>query len=118
MCNDLVAELTVSVGEVKMIRGQGMPSFRHHDLGNLYIQFDVKFPDKLEPLPAGERDLLEKILGSQKQPDPKLDSMTEDFELENVDAGNQRRAHGATSMDEDEEDGVPAGAERMQCASQ
>ena len=34
------------VGEVKMIRGQGMPSMRHHDFGNLYIQFDVKFPPK------------------------------------------------------------------------
>ena len=34
------------IGEVKMIRGQGMPSMRHHDFGNLYIQFDVKFPPK------------------------------------------------------------------------
>ena len=29
-----------------MVQGQGMPSFRHHDYGNLYIQFDVKFPEK------------------------------------------------------------------------
>ena len=30
-----------------MIRGQGMPSYRHHDFGNMYIQFDVKFPERL-----------------------------------------------------------------------
>jgi DnaJ family protein A protein 2 len=44
--------------------------------------------------------------------------MVEDFSLEDIDPSNQRRAHGATTMDEDDEDGVPHGAERMQCASQ
>ena len=36
---------------------------------------------------------------------------------EDVDSSGQRRAHGAT-MEDEEEDGVPAGGERMQCASQ
>ena len=35
-------------GEVKVIRGQGMPSYRHHDHGNLYVQFDVKFPTSIQ----------------------------------------------------------------------
>ena len=105
-------------GEVKMLRGQGMPSMRHHDFGNLYIQFDVKFP------PANfnthERIAeLEQILPARKQQTlPPPDAMIDDFNLEEVDQGGQRRAQGATSMDEDEEDGVPPGAERMQCASQ
>ena len=38
--------LTISADAVKMLRGQGMPSYRHHDHGNLYIQFNVKFPEK------------------------------------------------------------------------
>ncbi|KAJ5219318.1 Mitochondrial protein import protein mas5 [Penicillium cinerascens] len=116
--------VNIAAGEVivpdaiKVIPGQGMPSFRHHDHGNLYIKFDVKFPKKDE---LQNLELLEKVLPpriQQHQPPP--DAMVEDFELEDPDAseGSQARAHGAGSaMDEDDDD-VPAGAERVQCASQ
>lgn len=113
-------------GEVKVIRGQGMPSYRHHDFGNLYIQFEVKFPPVLTRLlpesedydPSAQQNL-EDVLGPRKeQPIPDKDAMVEDFALEDIDPSNQRRAHGANAMDEDDEDGVPHGAERMQCASQ
>ncbi len=100
-----------------MIRGQGMPSMRHHDFGNLYIQFDVKFPPSMFNSPE-KIALLEEILPARRiatQAPP--DAMVEDFILEEVDQSGQRRAQGAT-MDEDEEDGMPHGAERMQCASQ
>ena len=101
-----------------MIRGQGMPSYRHHDFGNLYIQFEVKFPSP-DFAPANKIAMLESILPPRKaQAQPPSDAMVEDFTLEEVDASGQRRAQGATAMDEDEEDGVPHGAERMQCASQ
>lgn len=107
-------------GVIKVIKGQGMPSYRHHDFGNLYIQFDVKFPKKDD---LKNLELLEKVLPprtQQLQPPP--DSMVEDFELEDVDASerSQTRAHqaAAAAMDEDDEDGVPPGAERVQCASQ
>jgi DnaJ homolog subfamily A member 2 len=93
-----------------------MPSFRHHDFGNLYIQFDVKFP-------VGEDmrhlELLEKVLPPRpRQIQPPADAMIEDFDLEDVDPRGQARAQGAAGPDEDEEDGIPHGAERMQCASQ
>ena len=101
-----------------MVRGQGMPSLRHHDFGNLYIQFDVKFPPANFNTPENIAKL-EHILPPRKIANaPPEDAMMEDFELEEVDSSGQRRAHGATSMDEEDEDGVPAGAERMQCASQ
>ena len=95
-----------------------MPSYRHHDFGNLYIQFDVKMPpsnfNSLEKI-----QMLESILPPRKeQGGPPRDAMIEDYELEDIDASGQRRAQGATSMDEEDEDGVPHGAERMQCASQ
>lgn len=101
-----------------MIRRQGMPSMRHHDHGNLYVHFDVKFPpanfnspDKLQ--------MLEQILPPRKpQAIPPKDAMTEDYSLEEVDQSGQRRAQGATSMEEEDEDGVPQAGERMQCASQ
>ncbi|KAF9886843.1 Type I HSP40 co-chaperone [Aspergillus nanangensis] len=108
----------VTPGAIKMIKGQGMPSYRHHDFGNLYIQFDVKFPqkDQLQNL-----NLLEQVLPPRmEQPQAPSDGMVEDFQLEDVDSNeySQARAHGAAgSMDEDDDD-VPAGAERVQCASQ
>ena len=101
-----------------MIRQQGMPSMRHHDYGNLYIRFDVKFP----PANFNSHEqirLLEDILPPRKpQALPPKDAMTEDYSLEDVDQSGQRRAQGATSMEEEDEDGVPPGGERMQCASQ
>lgn len=108
----------ITPGKIKLVRGQGMPSYRHHDFGNLYIQFDVKFPqpDQLQNL-----ELLEKVLPPRfQQSQPPADSMVEDFDLEEVDAseGSQARAQGAAqAMDEDDDD-VPPGAERVQCASQ
>lgn len=107
-------------GVIKEIKGQGMPSYRHHNFGNLYIQFDVKFP---EPGQVQHLELLEQVLPPRmQQVQPPADAMVEDFELEDVDpsAGSQARAQGAAAaaMDEDDEDGVPPGAERVQCASQ
>lgn len=100
-----------------MIKGQGMPSHRHHDFGNLYIQFDVKFP---EPNQMTNLELLEQVLPPRtKQTEPPSDAMVDDFELEEVDPHGQARARGATGgMDDEDEDGMPQGAERMQCASQ
>ncbi|KAK2733965.1 Type I HSP40 co-chaperone [Myotisia sp. PD_48] len=106
----------ITPGQIKVVPGQGMPSFRHHDFGNLYIQFNVKFPegDQLRNL-----HLLEQVLPPRlPQPQPPSDGMVEDFDLQEVDKSNQARAHGAAHMDEDDEDGLPPGAERMQCASQ
>ena len=93
-----------------------MPSFRHHDYGNLYIQFDVKFPNKTE---LRNLELLEQVLPPRmKQNPPPADGMVEDYDLEDVDARGHARAQGAAGMGEDDDDDVPAGAERMQCASQ
>lgn len=103
-------------GAIKVIKGQGMPSFRHHDFGNLYIQFDVKFPDKTQ---IQNVELLEQVLPPRiQQKLPPQDGMVDDFDLEEVDPRHQARARGATGMDDEDEDGIPAGAERVQCASQ
>ena len=103
-----------------------MPSYRHHDFGNLYIQFDVKFPDRLGnnedggPMSPEQIRALESVLPPRKVPEamPPADAMTEDFTLEDVDAGGEgQRARGMGGMDEDDDDMHP-GAERVQCASQ
>ncbi len=100
-----------------MIRGQGMPSYRHHDFGNLYIQFDVKFPPPGWVQDPAAFDALKTILpppSEASQPPP--ETMTEAVDLEDVDASQQARAAGHGSMDEDEDQ--EAGGERVQCASQ
>ncbi|KAF2261840.1 hypothetical protein CC78DRAFT_469287 [Lojkania enalia] len=123
---DIVAGECISpAGEVKVIRGQGMPSYRHHDYGNLYIQFDVKFPDSLSgpdggPMTPEQIRALEAVLPPRKVPEPlpPADAMTEDFVLDDVDPQReQARARGMSSMEDDEDDMHP-GAERVQCASQ
>lgn len=93
-----------------------MPSFRHHDLGNLYIQFDVKFPEKGFTEDPEHFEMLKKILpASAPTVAPPAETMTESVDLEDVDPHSQNRAG---VMDEDDEDGHPGGAERVQCASQ
>lgn len=101
-----------------MVQGQGMPSFRHHDYGNLYIQFDVKFPEKDQ---LQNLELLDKVLPPRmKLTQAPSDAMVEDFELQDVDESepSQARAQGAASMMDEDDDDVPPGAERVQCASQ
>ena len=104
-----------------------MPSFRHHDHGNLYIQFDVKFPSRItsgpDDAPMSEEQIkaLELVLpkGTVPGPIPPPDAMTEDFTLDDVDpTREQARARGMATGMEDDEDEMHAGGERVQCASQ
>ena len=102
-----------------MIRGQGMPSYRHHDFGNMYIQFDVKFPEKNWTADPAAFDALKAILPTQvSSATPATETMTEPADLEEVDASQQARASGNATGEDEDEDGHPAGAERVQCASQ
>lgn len=101
-----------------------MPSYRHHDFGNLYVQFDVKFPDRLGPEGASMTDeqkaALESVLPPRMpQHTPPPDAVTEDFVLEDVDTQREgdRAQRAAYGEDEDEEMGGQGG-ERVQCAGQ
>lgn len=125
-----------------------MPSYRHHDLGNMYINFEIEFPQSVPQMNRDQKDSLKTILGlpagvpsdksarrSSRDPNGmqvdgeepmELDVLTEplpknvmeeEVDLEEVDQQGARRARGATMEDEDE-DGMPPGAERVQCASQ
>lgn len=114
---DILPGEVIANETVKMIRGQGMPSFRHHDFGNMYIQFSVKFPEKNWTTDEKAFDALRTILPPPtKATMPPTDAMTEPVDLEELDATQQARAVGAT-MEDEEDDGHP-GAERVQCASQ
>ncbi len=101
-----------------MLRGQGMPSPRHHDMGNMYISFDVKFPEKNWTDDDAKFEALRQLLPSPAlESIPPAEAMTEPVSLEDVDhqRGGGRNFGGA--MDEDDDDGHAHG-ERVQCASQ
>ena len=131
-----------------MIRGAGMPSYRHHDLGNMFVHFEIEFPESTPMMNPEQKDTLKTILGlpasgpgqqnaqrhHKKDPngmqvdgddDLELDPlaeplpksvMEEEVALETPDPQNTRRAY--DTMEDEDDDGVPSGAERVQCASQ
>jgi DnaJ homolog subfamily A member 2 len=104
-----------------MIAGQGMPSYRHHDFGNMYIQFTVKFPEKNWTDNPAAFEQLRAIL-----PPPALinvppqDAVTDPAELEDPPESQQNNGtkggFPGNPMDVDDDDGPQT--ERVQCASQ
>ncbi|WFD06009.1 Type I HSP40 co-chaperone [Malassezia vespertilionis] len=104
----------IKPGDMKVLRGQGMPSYRHHEMGDLYVNLKVKFPESLS---ADQLEALEKALPPRSLPK----SLPNDFDVEDVvmdtiDDGEAHRARTKPSttaeMDEDEAGGGP----QVQCA--
>lgn len=96
--------------ELKVIPGQGMPSQRHHEPGDLFVRISVKFPDHIDPevIP-----LLERVLPPRAPLEKLPKSITlEEVEMDNVDARQRERATAGEPMDEDE------GGTGVQCANQ
>jgi DnaJ homolog subfamily A member 2 len=100
--------------DIKCIPGEGMPSQRHHEPGDLVIKFAIKFPDSISPdvIPMLERAL------PPRKPIEKFAKSTllEEVGLVDADVQQQRRAQGGDAMDEDEDGGE--GEPRVQCANQ
>jgi len=106
----------VKNGQLKVIRGQGMPSQRHHELGDLYVRVKIAFPDFIAPEAIPH---LEAALPPRRppQPTPKATHI-EEVDLSDLDARQQKEQAkremngGDEAMDEDE------GEPRVQCANQ
>ncbi|KAK0521131.1 Type I HSP40 co-chaperone [Tilletia horrida] len=119
--DDRALHIPIPAGEVikpeamKVLRQQGMPSYRHHELGDLYIKFNVKFP---ESMPEEAIPLLEQAL-PPRTPLPKLkkDILIEEAPLEDL---SEREARGSSSgrgaMDIDDDEDGPGGGPQVQCA--
>ncbi|BGP24958.1 DnaJ family protein [Rhodotorula toruloides] len=108
----------IKPGSIKVIPGQGMPSYRHHELGDLVVQINVKFPDSLDPAAVAP---LENIL----PPRPDLPTYPPNVhvdEVEMTDASERRTKSGLggnggfgdDAMDTDEEGGA---GPQVQCAN-
>ncbi|KAI5124010.1 hypothetical protein M0805_003842 [Coniferiporia weirii] len=102
----------IKEGQLKVIPGEGMPSQRHHEPGELFVKMHVTFPDTLDPQAF---PLLERAFPPRK-PLPKFDKNTliEETTLSDLDARQQQEQTrgGSDAMDEDE------GEPRVQCAQQ
>jgi DnaJ family protein A protein 2 len=100
----------VKHGEMKVIHGQGMPSQRHHEPGDLYLKLSVKFPDTIDPTSI---PLLERAL-PPRNPVEKFDKnvIIEEVSLDDVDTRTRGGIHDEP-MDEDHDEPRVA-----QCANQ
>jgi len=96
-------------GDLKVIHGQGMPSQRHHEPGDLYVKISVKFPDSVDPATI---PLLQRVLPPRKPVETfSKQTIIEDVDLDSPDQRQRERAS-EDAMDEDE------GEPRVQCANQ
>ncbi|KAK9464136.1 uncharacterized protein V1516DRAFT_669645 [Lipomyces oligophaga] len=109
---DIIPGETIRPSQMKVIKGRGMPSYRHHNRGNLYIQFEVEFPgDNFTT--ADKLALLESVLPARPELGLPADAMVEDVVLADIDPSSQAGSMGPE--DEEEEEG---GEPRAQCTSQ
>ena len=91
-----------------------MPSQRHHDPGDLYVKFIVKFPDSIE---SSLVPYLEKVLPPRKSMEKFPKSiLLEEAQLDEVDSRSRKRAERIQDGDAMDEDGD--GEPRMQCTNQ
>jgi len=95
-------------GQLKVIRGQGMPSHRHHEPGDLYVKIDVLFPESIS---TSVIPLLERALPPRK-PIEKFakNVIIEEVTMDDVDPRSRSEGLREEAMDEDEP--------RVQCANQ
>lgn len=101
----------VKPDDLKTISGEGMPLWkRSHDLGNLIVKFNVKFPAFVGP---AEVEKLEAVLGP-KTPLPANLNHEETEEVTLLEF-NEEHARSQAMDTEDEDD---EGGRRVQCANQ
>jgi DnaJ family protein A protein 2 len=96
---------------MRVVSHQGMPSFRHHEMGDLYIRINVTFPSSIDPsvIPQLEAALPPRKKAASIPKKTHVDEVT----LEEPNDRQRRQAQNGDEMDEDEEQG---GGPGVQCA--
>ncbi|KAJ3997989.1 hypothetical protein F5050DRAFT_1748018 [Lentinula boryana] len=96
-------------GEMKVIHGQGMPSHRHHEPGDMYVKLNVVFPDSIA---LENIRYLEKALPARTPPQTFPNNiLIEEVSLQQTDTRSMPREYQDDAMEEDSEP-------RVQCANQ
>ncbi|ORY28306.1 hypothetical protein BCR39DRAFT_535402 [Naematelia encephala] len=103
----------IKPGATKVISGQGMPSYRHHELGDLYVRINVKFPDSI---PLDSIPLLENALPPRKE----IQKFGKKVHVDEVtlEEPNDRQRRTVQNGDEMDEDDDERGGHGVQCAQQ
>lgn len=112
----------IAPSTVKQVADEGMPVYGHpHVKGSLFIQFEVKFPEKLELSDAMKR-VLEGVLPKPAGGVAKLEAGMVEKSLEEMDMearkARERLAKDAYDSDEEGGGGGFGGGQRVQCAHQ
>ncbi|KAI0029321.1 hypothetical protein K488DRAFT_88858 [Vararia minispora EC-137] len=114
--DDRALIVTIVPGEVipqdsvKVIHGQGMPSQRHHEMGDLIVKINVTWPEHIDP---EKIPLLEKALPPRKPlPSFPRNVVMEDVDMSDADPRQVQASSDDDAMEEDE------GEPRVQCANQ
>lgn len=88
-----------------------MPSRRHHDFGDLFVNMHIVFPDSIDPSTV---PMLEQALPPRKPAETfGPDVLVDEVDMMDMDARQQQEHARGDAMDEDD-DGRP----RVQCANQ
>lgn len=98
--------MVLMIDSLKVISGQGMPSYRHHELGDLYVQIKVNFPASIDPTLI---PLLEQALPARNAM-AKLPKKTHIDEVTLEEPNDRQRKSAANNGDEDmdeDDDGRP-----------
>ncbi|GFH11188.1 uncharacterized protein HaLaN_06649 [Haematococcus lacustris] len=129
-----VLKVVTAPGEVikpdsfKCIRDEGMPIHgRPFQRGNMYIKFDVVFPDQLSPdlvnalsraLPASVPGVENGSMELDEHEELKSLSHVEDIEAELKSRVHLGKGHAGEAYDSDDEEDGGRGGQRVQCAQQ
>lgn len=101
----------IKPGALKVISGQGMPSYRHHEPGDLYVKISVNFPQNIDPAVI---PLLEQAL-PPRNPMQKFNKKLHVDEVTLEEPNDRQRRSAANGEDMDEDDDERPG---VQCAQQ
>jgi len=103
----------IKTGDLKCVFGEGMPTYRNpFEKGKLIIQFNVEFPDSIDPAIVPK---LEKLLPVKEE--PMIPEDHEEVNMQDFDPESDRRQR--SSMHDDDEDHMHGqGGPGVSCATQ
>ena len=110
-------ESTASKRMMKCIKGEGLPRLRAPiDHGNLFIQFNIEFPDSIDSSLAPQLlKLLNPPMHVVKSSEDEVDDV---LELEDEDPVRSFKEYTPPEADDDEDGEGGPGGQRVQCAQQ
>lgn len=118
-CTELLISLLLDTDQYKAINDEGMPVYQRAFMkGKLYIHFTVEFPDALNPEQCKSLEAVLPPRTSVQLTDMELDEC-EETTLHDVNIEDEMRRKQAQAQEAyEEDDDMPGGAQRVQCAQQ